>query len=167
MKSFIISTAWSWWKWHMVPVWIALKPAVRLWVAFSASFFFFCQLQQEIAVTVQWIVATFFLLFRFFITSMGLVYCSWDPQISLFNNFFIKNRSYDTIYTFKNYFATVFSVSVFSFNNNKFNPNGPSVFVCQKLFLLTYFTIQLIFVNISGFHNTFWYYSWVSLYYFS
>ena len=34
----------------------------------------------------------------------------------------IKNRSYGTIYTFKNYFATVFSV--FSFSNNKLNPNG-------------------------------------------
>ena len=31
-----------------------------------------------------------------------------DPQTSLFNNFFIKNRSYDTIYTFKNYITTVF-----------------------------------------------------------
>ena len=31
-----------------------------------------------------------------------------DPQISLFINFFIKNMSHDTIYTFKNYFATVF-----------------------------------------------------------
>ena len=42
---------------------------------------------------------------------MGLVYCSWDPQISLFNNFFIKNGFHDTIHIFKNYFATVFSVS--------------------------------------------------------
>ena len=75
-------------------------------------FFFFCQLQQETAVTVQWIVAALFLLFRLFITSMGLVYCSWDPQISLFSNFFIKNGSHDTIHIFKNYFATVFSVSV-------------------------------------------------------
>ena len=33
-----------------------------------------------------------------------------DPQISLFNNFFIKHWSYDTIHTFKNYFTTVFSV---------------------------------------------------------
>ena len=33
----------------------------------------------------------------------------------------IKNGSHDTIYTFKNYFATVFSV----FNSNKFNPNTP------------------------------------------
>ena len=45
-----------------------------------------------------------------------------DPQISLFNNFFIKNGSHDTIHTFKNYFVTVFSVS---FSKNKLNPNGP------------------------------------------
>ena len=38
-------------------------------------------------------------------------------------NFFIKNGSYDTIHTFKNYFATVFSV--FSFQQNKRYPNGP------------------------------------------
>ena len=35
----------------------------------------------------------------------------------------IKNESHGTFYTFKNYFATVFSI--FSFSNNKFNPNGP------------------------------------------
>ena len=35
----------------------------------------------------------------------------------------IKNRSYDTIHAFKNYFATI--LSVFSFINNKLNPNGP------------------------------------------
>ena len=34
-----------------------------------------------------------------------------DQQISFFNNSFIKNRSYGTINTFKNYFAIVFSVS--------------------------------------------------------
>ena len=33
--------------------------------------------------------------------------------------------SHNTIHTFKNYFVTVFSV--FSFNNNKFNPNRPQV----------------------------------------
>ena len=33
------------------------------------------------------------------------------PQITLFNNLFIKNGSHNTIYTFKNYFATLFSVS--------------------------------------------------------
>ena len=56
---------------------------------------------------------------------VGLVYCSRDPQISLFSNFFIKNESHDTIHTFKNYFVTVFLV--FSFSINKFNPNGPYI----------------------------------------
>ena len=47
------------------------------------------------------------------------IYCS--SIVYVFKN--IKNGSHDTIHTFKYYFATVFSV--FSFNNNKFNPNGP------------------------------------------
>ena len=57
-------------------------------------------------------------------------------QITLFSNFFIKNGSHNTIYIFKNYFAIVFSIStkinlilfrysVFNFNKNKLNPNGP------------------------------------------
>ena len=50
-----------------------------------------------------------------------------DPQIPLFNNFFIKNGSHDTVHTFKNYFVTVFSVLVFSFSKNKLNPNRPIV----------------------------------------
>ena len=37
----------------------------------------------------------------------------------------IKNGYHDTIYTFKNYFATVFSV--FSFSNNKLTPNEPYI----------------------------------------
>ena len=49
------------------------------------------------------------------------------PQITLFNHFFIKNGFHSTIYTFKNYFATLFSVSVFSFSKNKLNPNTPVV----------------------------------------
>ena len=47
-----------------------------------------------------------------------------DPQISLFSNFFIKNGSHDTIHIFKNYFATVFSVFSFQFQQNKFYSNG-------------------------------------------
>ena len=58
--------------------------------------------------------------------SVGPLYCLQDPQISLFNNFFIKNGSHNTIHTFKNYFAIIFSV--FSFNNNKFNPNEPNIY---------------------------------------
>ena len=55
------------------------------------------------------------------------VYCSRLPQIRLFSNFFIKNGSHSTIYTFKNYFATVFSISVFNFSKNKLNSNGPHI----------------------------------------
>ena len=43
----------------------------------------------------------------------------------------IKNGSYDTIHTFKNYFVTV--LSVFSFSNNKFNPNGTLIHLKSKL----------------------------------
>ena len=39
-----------------------------------------------------------------------------DPQISLFNNFFIKTGSHGTIHTFKNYFATVFFSFQFQFS---------------------------------------------------
>ena len=52
-----------------------------------------------------------------------------DPQISLFNNFFIKNGSHGTIHTFKNYFVIVFSVLVFSISKNKLNPNKPLDFI--------------------------------------
>ena len=50
-----------------------------------------------------------------------------DSQILLFSNFFIKNGSYSTIYTFKNYFATVISVISFQFQQNKSYPNRPKV----------------------------------------
>ena len=38
---------------------------------------------------------------------------SWGTEVTvhaLFSHFFIKNGSHGTIYTFKNYFATMFSV---------------------------------------------------------
>ena len=111
------------WQGYIVPVWRALKPAVLLWIAF---FFFlsaaigdsgYCSMKSSHT----------FLLFRPFIISVGLVYCSWDPQISLFNNFFIKNGSHDTIHIFKNYFVIVFSV--FNFSSNKFNSNRPNILI--------------------------------------
>ena len=46
-----------------------------------------------------------------------------NPQIPLFSNFFIKNGSHSTIYTFKNYFATVISAISFQFQQNKSYPN--------------------------------------------
>ena len=39
-----------------------------------------------------------------------------DPQISFFSNFFIKNGSYGTIHTFKNFFVTVFFNFQFQFS---------------------------------------------------
>ena len=58
------------------------------------------------------------------------------PQITLFSNFFIKNGSHNTIYTFKNYFATVFSVLVFSFSKNKLNPNTPIAPVVSLILII-------------------------------
>ena len=55
---------------------------------------------------------------------MGPVHYSQDLQTSFFSNFLIKNGSHDIIHTFKNYFATVFSV----FNCIQTDPE------CNKLF---------------------------------
>ena len=51
-----------------------------------------------------------------------------DPQISLFSNFFIKSGSHGTIHTFKNYFATVFSV----FNFNKISSIQTNLKYCYR-----------------------------------
>ena len=48
--------------------------------------------------------------FKLYVTPVGPMHCSRDPQTSFFSNFFIKNEFYGIIHTFKNYFATVFSV---------------------------------------------------------
>ena len=86
---------------NCVSVWIGLKVA-ESGIAFS-SFFFFSSLRMNSKIT------------RF--------YCAGDKKHCSCT----VHRSHDTIHTFKNYFTTVFSV--FSFNNNKFNPNGP----CMEL----------------------------------
>ena len=59
----------------------------------------------------------------FYVTPVGPMHCSWDPQTSFFSNFFIKNGSHNTIHTFRNYFAIMFSV--FSFQQNKQYLNIP------------------------------------------
>ena len=68
-------------------------------------------------------IFSFFFFFQpqFMIFLQWTVHCSRDPQIPIFSNFFIKNESHSTIHTFKNYFATVFSV----FSKNKLYPNVP------------------------------------------
>ena len=55
--------------------------------------------------------------------SVGPMHYSRDPQASFFNKIFIKNGSHGTIHTFKNYFATMFSI--FSFQQSKRYPNEP------------------------------------------
>ena len=56
-----------------------------------------------------------------------------NPQISLFSNFFIKNRFHGTIHIFKNYFATVFF-------NFQLYPNEPSF--SSILFTIVFIHIQ-------------------------
>ena len=47
-------------------------------------------------------------LFSFFQSISAHRVVFMDSQISLFNNFFIKNRYHGTIHTFKNYFTIIF-----------------------------------------------------------
>ena len=61
-------------------------------------------------------------LFDFSVILVSPMHCLQNPQTSLFNNIFIKNKLYGTIYRFKNYFVTVFSV--FNFQQNKLYLNG-------------------------------------------
>ena len=51
---------------------------------------------------------------------MGPVHCSWDPQVLYSATFFIKNRSHNTIHTFKK----LFCYNIFSFQRY---PKGPLV----------------------------------------
>ena len=101
---------------YLVTVWITIIPTstfyncVFLFFFFFFFFFFFSAAIVDFVNCEQWICALFTV-----------------PQITLFYNFFINNGSHSTIYTFKNYFATVFSVSVFSFSKNKLNPNTPLI----------------------------------------
>ena len=106
----------------------------------------------------------FFLKSAFHLFLVGLMHCL-QKQTSFFIKTFIKNGSHGTIYTFKNYFAKVFSV--FSFQQNKRYPNGPLVCVWAEMKNENYFTIQLIFANIHGPHYTFQHYLWDTLYYFN
>ena len=53
--------------------------------------------------------------------TVAVLFMHCSSTVHAFKN--IKNESHGIIHTFKNYFATVFSI--FNFNKNKFNPNGP------------------------------------------
>ena len=107
-----------------VPIWIAMNLTSAFYVAFSL---FFWSVVVGDSGYCSWTVAALSYFFVTFITSVDPTVLFMVPQISLFSNFFVKIGSHSTIHTFKNYFATVFSVSVFNFSNNKFNSNGPYV----------------------------------------
>ena len=102
-------------------------------VLFFFFFFFFVFTRcWRSAATVQWTVAANV----DFFSEQCICALFTDPQISFFINFFIKNGSHGTIYTFKNYFATVISAISFQFQQNKSYPNRPLLFStpdCQHL----------------------------------
>ena len=66
------------------------------------------------------VFSVFFFFFepKYLTFSVNSAWCAMftDPQISLFSNFFIKNGSYGTIHTFKNYFTTLFFSFQFQFS---------------------------------------------------
>ena len=86
-------------------VWIHILHVHVLCFPFLFFLFFYPQLLTFLQCTVH--IST---------TQVGPVHCSRDLQISLFSNFFIKNKSHSTIHIFKNYFATMFSVFSFQFS---------------------------------------------------
>ena len=105
------------------------------------AFYFFlarvCETCGYCSCTVQWIVAAKFDFSPFFQSINAHRVLFTDPQISLFSNFFIKNRSHGTIYTFKYYFATVFfsfqfQFSVFSCIQTDPKPGRPKFCTSRK-----------------------------------
>ena len=91
---------------------VSAKTNVHVFIsAFLSFFFFFFQRMNN-----KFIVQRQKLLFMHCSNTVHVLqqYCSHIKNI--------KNGSHGTFHIFKNYFATVFSV--FSFSNNKFNPNG-------------------------------------------
>ena len=104
----------------LVCVWIHWSCCVsRLRFSFFLFFFFFFLMLKRYCSSLLWTVAVTF-------DREQCIYALFmDPQITLFSNFFIKNGSHGTVYTFKNYFATVFSVFNFQFQQNKFYSNRP------------------------------------------
>ena len=81
-------------------------------VCVSAFFFFFFTCIRSIFFSVYLLLRLLFInssrkVWLFF-TFSAQISLFMDLQISLLNNFFIKNGSHSTIHTFKNYFAIVF-----------------------------------------------------------
>ena len=104
------------------PFQISSFKLVLVWIqhllrcVFSVAFFFFWHVFKEIVrllfMHCSWTAATLFDFSTLVSTSMGPMNNARDPQISHFNNFFIKNWSHNTIHSFKK----LFYYNVFSFS---------------------------------------------------
>ena len=108
--SFFLSRLMKWYSLHevnYVPVWFQLK------LMFSVFCFYFYFLFQPYYLTKSTVNSAF-------------MHCLRTHKFYFSVTFSLK-MGLMTIHTFKNYFAIVFSVSVFSFNKNKLNLNGPIV----------------------------------------
>ena len=107
--------------------------------SFFFSFFFLarvCETCGYCLCTVQWTIVTKFDFSHSFQPTSAHYTLFTNPQTSLFNNFFIKNRFHGTIHTFKNYFTTVF----FSF---QLYPNRPIDFTINGSLSLSLNTLQI------------------------
>ena len=105
---------------------LRFEPTSAFCVFVLFFFFFFSRVLEKrgyCSCTVQWTVTTNV---DFSVANSDYV-LFMDPQIPLFSNFFIKNGFHGTIYTFKNYFATVISAISFQFQQNKSYPNRPLI----------------------------------------
>ena len=83
------------------------------------------------------------------------MHCSWDLQVLFFNKNNFKTGSHGTIYTFKNYFATVFSVfsnliglmhcswdpQVLFINKNNFKTGFNDIIYTFKNYFATVFSV--------------------------
>ena len=133
-----------------------IPPSVRLGLAnafaFFASFFFyfFSRILGQILLLwllfmhCAWTVAAKFDLSKHFQPISAHHALCMDPQISFFNNFFIKNGSHGTIHTFKNYFAIVFFRFQFQFQFSDVSKRTSSYL--GFLFFLLYFYVIIHFI---------------------
>ena len=113
-----------WYIWFLEGVWIRIISVASMSNAFSL--FFFLPFQPQLLTSLMWTVHK----------------CTiYGPINYTFQQFFIKNGSHGTIHTFKNYFATVFSVFNFSKISSIQTDPKSQIFVL-KAYTTTYFQKQ-------------------------
>ena len=134
---FLCFVPWNCYKWNRVQrSWIAIneisfKPCLTYNIVWVLCLF----LKKNPAFCLSRF-AFFFFFKIFFIqphhlikssVNSAFVHCSWTHKFHFLATFSLK-MSHTTLFThLKIIFVTVFSVSIFSFSNNKLNPNGSYV----------------------------------------